>query len=320
MSISVIIPTYKRIKSLERTLNSLQKQSFYDFEVIVVDNAADKDIERLIRTFNLSAKKSVKYVKHKSGGIAGARNRGVKEATSELLVFTDDDLSFDRNWLSAYYTKFLNYPEMIAAGGRVKPLWEKPPPAWLLKYIGNQKFFGILALVNLYPEFCIGKEVMLAGCNMAIRQSVFDWTGFHPELIGTRTVGDGESGLQNDIIQKGDLVGYVPEAIAYHHIPAQRMTVRYIRKWAWHLGGCQMYTRWRNRKRTFMSLSNEALSIVKQYREVWLNDFKVRGRRDKKAIDIQFQASLGWCKLRYIVWMISDSKVRKALKMRDFRP
>lgn len=318
--ISVIIPTYNRPGPLIRTLYSLQEQTLSSFELLVVDNAADSKIKHMIAEFNLTARIKAHYIAHSCGGNSGARNRGVQEATGELLVYTDDDLTFDVEWLKAYDRAFADYPEMVASGGCVKPAWEEPPPKWLLEYIGDRSTFAILALMEPADHFTLSNEGFFASCNMAVRRSVFEWTGFHPEMFGAQTIGDGETGLQRDIAKQGGLIGCVPDAIAYHHILPSRMTVDYIRKWAWHRGGARMYARWHGKERTLTSLAKELIVIIRQYWRQWAQDFAVRHRRDPRAIDIQFRASLGWCKLNYVWWMITDPRVQTVLDMADFRP
>lgn len=320
MKVSVIIPTYKRPQTLLQTLQSLQKQTLTDFEILVMDNAVEPAIEHMITEFNQTAQVPVRYIGHAAGGNSGARNRGAKEAKGDLLIYTDDDLTFVTNWVEAYVTQFREHPEMLVAGGCVKPAWETQPPSWLIGYIGDQKAFPILALLEWTSEFALVTGGWLYSCNMAIRRSVFEWTGFHPEMYGTQTIGDGEAGLVDDIYQRGGLRGHVPEATAYHHIPAHRMTVQYIRRWAWHRGGSDMYKRWRGRKRSISALGRAAIGIVRRYWRFWIKDRLVRHRRDGKAIDMQFTASLGWCELSYVWWMVADQKVRTALDMRDFRP
>jgi hypothetical protein len=209
---------------------------------------------------------------------------------------------------------------MVAAGGPVRPIWEKPPAEWLLKYMDGSKSFPVFSLMEPHQEFRIGKDNVFFGVNMAIRRSVFEKTGFHPELVGTRTIGDGESGLGNDIIRQGGLIGYVPQAIVYHYISCCRMSVPYIRRWAWHLGGAEMYQRWWGRKRRLSSLAKESIAIIGEHWRKWLRDYFVRQRLDREAIDVQFQASLGWCRLAYIWWMIADPNVQKSLDTTNFCP
>jgi hypothetical protein len=67
------------------------------------------------------------------------------------------------------------------------------------------------------------------GTNMAIRRNVlFDTGGFNPEAFGERWIGDGEAGLIQKLRARGALIGSVPEAVVFHHIPARRMTPAYL--------------------------------------------------------------------------------------------
>jgi glycosyltransferase involved in cell wall biosynthesis len=341
MKISVIVPTYKRPDSLPRTLGSLQFQMFEDFEILVVDNGADPAVARQVEAYSQVEGKSngglfhvshankasgknrrvrMQYLSESRLGLHHARHAGVRAASGDILVFTDDDATFEPGWLAAYAEAFAEHPEMVAAGGPVLPVWEQPPPQWLLDYVVDKKRFGPLSIMEPHHEFRLPMEGSFFGVNMACRNQVFQSLGFHPELVGRRTIGDGEAGLNEDIVKSGGLIGYVPEAVVYHHVPSERQTLAHIRKWAWHLGGGQMYMRWRNRKRGLRALAREVVKIVREYRFEWFKDFLVRHRQDPEAIDIQFQANLGWSKLNYIWWMITDTTVKAALDLSDFRP
>jgi glycosyltransferase involved in cell wall biosynthesis len=62
MRISVIIPTYKRPRTLLQAWRSLQEQTLPNFEIVVVDNAADSEVEKMVAEFNLTAKHLGCYV------------------------------------------------------------------------------------------------------------------------------------------------------------------------------------------------------------------------------------------------------------------
>jgi GT2 family glycosyltransferase len=261
-----------------------------------------------------------RYIPEPVLGLHNARHTGVKESKADLLFFTDDDATLSPDCLYAINNAFHQHPKMEAAGGPVRPIWEQPPPQWLVDYMEGRTSFGVLSLMEPYKEFRLSRDCYFFGVNMSVRRLIFQRTGFHPELIGTRTIGDGESGLKKEIIDSGGLIGYIPEAVVYHHIPPSRMTVTYIRKWAWHLGGAQMYQRWWKRKRDSMPIVKEIFLTLSQYWKKWLMAFFLIQRKGRKSIDVQFQSSLGLCKLTYIWWMITDRKVQAALDIRDFRP
>ena len=318
--LSVLIPTYKRKESLLEALSSLQDQVCRDFEILVIDNANEQDVLQAVKDFNINARISAKYIAEPKLGLNHARHAGVRSASGQVLVFTDDDATFAPDWLSAYEEAFNQYPEMMAAGGPVRPIWETEPPEWLSDYMSYTETYPIFSLMERGNKLSVSSDGTFFGVNMAIRKSVFEWTGFRPELYGPRTIGDGESGLNEDLRKNGHLVGYVPGAAVYHHIPASRMSLAYIKRWAWHLGGAQMYRRWQGRRRGFKSIVSEYFIIINQYLLYWLKSLFSNGRKDPKSINTQFQASLGWCKLKYLFWVISDEKVKNALDMTRFNP
>lgn len=320
MKLSVIIPTYNRRKDLLNALHSLQEQKAGSFEIIVVDNANDPAVLADIELFNSKARLPVRYIPEPEIGLNHARHAGVRSAVGEVLVFTDDDATFEPDWLLAYEKAFTNHPDMIAAGGPIKPAWEINPPEWLIKYIGDRKIFPIFSLMDSGTDLSVSNDGIFFGVNMAIRKSVFEWTGFRPELYGTRTIGDGESGLNEELRNKGHMIGYIPDAGVNHHIPAFRMSLAYIRRWAWHLGGAQMYRRWFGRNRNLITLTKEFFIITSQYLSSWVHGLFVMGLKDPESINKQFNASLGWCKINYLFWIIKDKKVRDALDMTRFSP
>lgn len=332
MDVSVIIPTYKRSHTLFQALHSLQEQTLDNFEILVVDNGHDPELEQAVADFNADCRIPVLYLRSPQAGVLHeARHAGVRACRGDLTVFTDDDATFDPCWLQVYRDQFEAREEMAAAGGPVRPVWAEPPPPWLVTYMNTPQWMldydpnpGMFAVLSLMerdpPEFCLDAETVFFGVNMAIRKEVFDYSGFHPELYDTRTVGDGESGLVADIAARGGLIGYVPEAVVYHHIPPQRMTVDYLSKYADHLAGAVMFRDWWNRKRTPAALAKGLWQIIREGGRVWITDWFVRHRTDPAALDMRFRARLGRYKLKYWWWMWTDPVIRAALDRARFSP
>lgn len=86
--VSIIIPTFKRTGYLEKTLRSIEAQTFDDFEVIVIDDGTPTD-----DNFLLCQKfEKVTYIKiPNSGGPAKPRNEGIRIAKGDFFAFVDDD-------------------------------------------------------------------------------------------------------------------------------------------------------------------------------------------------------------------------------------
>ena len=90
MKFSIIIPTYNRAKDLVKAVESVKAQTFSDWELIIVDDESTDGTAEAIKPFLTDAR--IKYMcQEKRGGVAGARNRGAKEAQGEYLAFLDSD-------------------------------------------------------------------------------------------------------------------------------------------------------------------------------------------------------------------------------------
>jgi glycosyltransferase involved in cell wall biosynthesis len=92
--VSVVIPTYNRLRQLTIALESVLSQSYSNFEVIVVDDGSEdgtgESIESLIGGRSVSAP-TVRYVFQTNKGSSVARNRGIAEARGEWIAFLDSD-------------------------------------------------------------------------------------------------------------------------------------------------------------------------------------------------------------------------------------
>jgi glycosyltransferase involved in cell wall biosynthesis len=87
MSVSAIIPTYNCAHLLPQAIESAIHQSHSLREIIVVDDGSTDRTEECVRPY-LSR---IRYVKQENRGLAGARNRGIRESTAEFVAFLDAD-------------------------------------------------------------------------------------------------------------------------------------------------------------------------------------------------------------------------------------
>jgi len=91
MKIDIIVPTYNRPKDLEKFVTEIQKQTYKDFKVHIIDDCGDINIKHLIPQNN--AKFHFERLA-KNGGQANARNHALKKSNSEIVIFMDDDAWF----------------------------------------------------------------------------------------------------------------------------------------------------------------------------------------------------------------------------------
>lgn len=87
---TVVIPVYNRSHIISRALDSLSRQSFKDFEVIVVDDGSD-DSAQLKLVLEKYTDLNFKYIRQENSGGGVARNRGIDEASGQYIALLDSD-------------------------------------------------------------------------------------------------------------------------------------------------------------------------------------------------------------------------------------
>ena len=100
MKISLIIPTYNEEKVIDLCLESLAKQTYSDFEIILIDDGSVDNSKVKIQKAKLQFKnQKLILLEQNHGGPGIARNLGAKKAAGEILVFVDADMTFAKDFL-----------------------------------------------------------------------------------------------------------------------------------------------------------------------------------------------------------------------------
>lgn len=122
MTISLIIPTFNRYESLIKTLNSLSKCAMKPDEIIISDQN-DKELFNKVDLLIQEIKTAInfqniiwKHVYCKEIGITISRNVALEEATGDVVVFSDDDVLFPKDFFSNVHEKLKN-PSVAMIGG-----------------------------------------------------------------------------------------------------------------------------------------------------------------------------------------------------------
>ena len=173
--ITVFTPTYNRAYILSNLYHSLQRQSYRDFEWLIVDDGSADDTETLVASWQKEGNFfPIRYCKQENGGKCRAINRGLKEADGELFftVDSDDYLTDDALWKVAKWESELPKNQnfcAIAANRGTSPT-ETPNRLFAGQYLdgsaftryelndGNQGerafiFYTDIHKKYLYPEF-----------------------------------------------------------------------------------------------------------------------------------------------------------------------
>ncbi len=171
--ISVIIPTLNEGKVISRCMKSLSRQTFKDFEIVVVDSGSTDGTLEIIKKY----KGRVIYEPRR--GVPLARNRGVRESKGDIVVHTDGDSAYPSDWL-AKIAKHFEDRDVVAVGGPIAPAENKLKHRLIFKVTTN--YFPRLAKLLNFMVF--------QGSNSSFRRDAYEKAGGYNEKI--RTLDDNE--------------------------------------------------------------------------------------------------------------------------------
>jgi glycosyltransferase involved in cell wall biosynthesis len=192
---SIVIPTYNRSLSLGRLLDSLE--DCRDIEIIVVDDGSSDNTKQIVEQRGNS---NLIYLKQRNQGPAAARNRGIRAATSKIIVFTDDDCLATNNWPWPLVDKLKSVgKEYAGIGGKVEPLVE-----------------GLISKYMTFHRILEPPESLsyLVTSNCAYWKSCIEEAGGFNESIGFPGGEDPE--LSFKLREKGYMLGYEPKGVVKH--------------------------------------------------------------------------------------------------------
>ena len=191
-------------------------------ELLVVDNAPiDDSTQQLVS----SGYPSIRYTAEPVPGLDRARNRAIREATGEIIAFTDDDASPDAHWVDAITRIFTAEAEVDAVTGLVVADEIDVSPQRLFEDYGgfgrgfDRQYFRVDTVTRERAARRHGGAGRFGtGANMAFRMSVFDRIGlFDPALdVGTPTNGGGDLEMFFRVLKEGGTLVYEPAAIVRH--------------------------------------------------------------------------------------------------------
>ncbi|MFO7847559.1 MAG: glycosyltransferase [Balneolaceae bacterium] len=236
--LSIIICTFNRAVYLKDTLSYLLKnQHSGQVEILIVDNNSTDSTRQIADKYAGKHEGGffVRYVRETNQGLSFARNRGIRETEAPVLLFLDDDIRVEEDFLETWLTFFKRHPEVWAAGGKIEVQFDDPRPKWLSSYL--------LPLLGYHNH---GEEIKLYprksypfGGNMAFRRDIFElYGGFKTNLgrIGKKLIASEEKEFFNRLNEASIRPVYVPDAGIWHRVNHKRLTKEYIRRQATGLG------------------------------------------------------------------------------------
>ena len=211
--ISVVICTRDRADTIGAALDSVVAQDYPEFDVLVIDQSRGDETERIVEQTRAGFPR-LRCVRLTTPGLSRAYNTGVREATADLLAFTDDDVVAPATWLRSIATAFAAHPRVGLLYGQVLIAPE-------LEERENRD--GVTPALAVPERRILDREhgfrVFGMGANFAARRSLFDRVGGFDEVLGGG--GPLQSSQDFDFVYRvfkgGESTLLEPDVIVYHH-------------------------------------------------------------------------------------------------------
>ena len=251
-AVSVVIVTRGRPERVLRTIRSILacRYPHERYDVIVVDTPKQGEQALDFRDAELPAGATVRVVVEWAEGISRGRNRGLWEATGDIVVFADDDVDVDPNWLPTLIAGFELGEDVGAVSGPTLPgTIETPTERWFEGFGGLQRGFE----TRIYdlddppadqPLFPFVPGALGSGRSMAFRREPFRRLGGFDVTLGPPTptlAGEDIEALLRVVLAGGQVV-HEPAALVWHAHPREYSMLR-RRMWGYGLGLSACITR-----------------------------------------------------------------------------
>ncbi|WP_337884925.1 glycosyltransferase family 2 protein [Fischerella thermalis] len=221
MTISVMIPTYRRPQDLARCLKALEQQTRKPEQVVVVVRDTDTDSWSFLQDYHPQGF-SLEAATVKVPGVVAAMNVGLDTARGDIIAITDDDAAPHPDWLARIEAHFVSDPCIGGVGGRDLVYVNNE-----LIYKGESKVVGKLqwygrVIGDHHKGIGAAREVdVLKGVNMAYRRSAIAHLHFDERMLGTGAQVHFELAFSLALRSQGWKLIYDPLIIVDHY-PAQR--------------------------------------------------------------------------------------------------
>jgi GT2 family glycosyltransferase len=236
VDVSILIPTYRRPALLERTLESLLalRPPPITYEILVIDNSGDRDTQRVLGA--VAGQMPIRLLTEPCRSKNRALLRGLEEAAGDLLVFTDDDIVANADWVTEIVDGARRWPDHAVFGGRVLPLW----PAGRTPRMQHAFLDHAYAIADwIQPEGPYPASRVF-GPNMAIRASVFHSGWSFDPAIGPDGTDNYIPGSETDLTMRLERAGfpavYLPRALVHHQVRAEQLELEWLLKRAFRKG------------------------------------------------------------------------------------
>lgn len=197
-SISIIIPTFNRPVDLAETIDSILIQTVLPNEILIVGESSDLGTEAIVKSFaSKFQSKSIDIIyilNSRQGGLTAARNMGVARSKGDVILFLDDDVILDKDFISGILNVYALYPNAKGVQGYWGDIINQSVSykivngvnrSFLLFNTQRDKCAVMCSFNQIYPHPLtkIIECQWLSGCNHSYIRSIFDEFKYDEKLI-----------------------------------------------------------------------------------------------------------------------------------------
>ena len=228
MKLSIVVCFYNRIDKLSELLSDLSCQNYssHDWELVLVDNGSFAiDSKYLYNILGSSLKHRIFL--EKKQGLSFARNTGFHNSIGEWVMFLDDDVRVENNFVKDFLKKIESLNDIDIITPRIKTEIRLSWPSWLKERISS----GIGQYDLGEEEQIIGADNKLPiGACLCFRRRLYDISGpFESNLgrMGKKLLGGEESLFLKKCYQANSKGLYYPKIEVVHDFVSQKMSKKY---------------------------------------------------------------------------------------------
>ncbi len=233
MKISVAICTWNRAKLLDQTLQRMRDLRLpreVDWDLLVVDNGSSDSTQQVLAKHQ--SQLPLHCLFEPKLGHSNARNCAITAFDGDYLIWTDDDVLVDADWLMAYTRAFQAHPDAAFFVGRIQPWFEQPPKAWMKRHLDELR--GVFVICDHGDESRrLEPGEGFFGANMAFRGDMVRRYRFDTRYgrLGSELTGGDDTYLVERLREDGQHGMWLPDACVQHHVSRDRVRAKYIREW-----------------------------------------------------------------------------------------
>lgn len=175
--ISVIVPVYNVAQYLEKSIESIQQQTYQNLEIILVDDGSTDESGRLCEQIAEQDERVLVYHKENEG-LSQARNDGLKQAHGDYVIFIDSDDYIHPEMIASLYQQLVKEDADVSSCGVMNVYANSESPQ-----TENQDDYFICDTETFLREYLIGEKIPGTICNKLIKREIAAQLTFPKGLI-----------------------------------------------------------------------------------------------------------------------------------------